>query len=170
MGPETARVDSYTRNDYRVWRRGPAMGDSGSCWINRGVLDASALRDERSRTSWFILNNAMSKSILHHPLVGTWITEDEDSNVAFVISVAENTFHVSGFSRSSAVPFEISDVVWDGEALSFTARFPPTNTITRNLFRARSNSVADLELTTYEVWIKKKVRPGDLPEAWRTPS
>lgn len=67
------------------------------------------------------------------------------------------------------MPFEISDVVWNEDALSFTARFPPTGTVTRNVFRAGSNGVADLELTTYEVWIKKEVRPGDLPEAWREP-
>jgi hypothetical protein len=105
---------------------------------------------------------------MNHPLLGTWITEDEDSDVAFVISTVDDTFHVSGFSRSSAVPFEVFDVVWDGEALSFTARFPPTNTVTQNVFRARSNGVADLELTVHEVWIKKEVKPGDLPEAWRT--
>lgn len=103
-----------------------------------------------------------------HPLIGTWVTEDEDSDAAFVISAADEGFRVSGFSRSSATPFEISDIVWDGEALSFTARFPPADTVTRNVFRARSHAIADLELTTYEVWIKKEVKPGELPAGWQT--
>jgi hypothetical protein len=106
-------------------------------------------------------------SLIHHPLIGTWISEDEDSDVAFVVSVAEDNFLVSGFSRSSSLPLEISDVVWDGKALSFLARYPPTNTITRNVFRVRPDGTADLELTLREIWIKKDVTLGQPPEMWR---
>jgi hypothetical protein len=102
-----------------------------------------------------------------HPLIGTWITSDEDSDTAFVFSAANDEFRVSGFCRSSGEEFEITEVKWDGEALSFVARFPPTNTITKNIFRVRSDGTADLELTTYEIWKKKDVQPGETPEAWK---
>jgi hypothetical protein len=109
----------------------------------------------------------MNTSLIDHPLVGTWIAEEDDSDVAFVISVEDNVFKVSGIYRSSGIPFDIYDVIWNGEALSFTARFQPTNTITKNVFRARTSDVADLALTVYEVWIKKEAKPGELPGAWR---
>jgi len=109
----------------------------------------------------------MNKSTVDHALVGTWISEDEDTDTAFVVSAAGDAFHVSGFSRSSAIPFEIFDLTWDGEALSFRARFPPSNTITKNVLRARPDGAANLELTLHEVWMKKDVKPGETPEAWR---
>ena len=102
-----------------------------------------------------------------HPLVGIWITEDEDSDAAFTFSVANNRFQVSGFSRTDGEPFEITDVKWDGEALTFIACMPSTATVTKNVFRIRPDGRADLELTTYETWKKKSVKPGEMPEAWR---
>jgi hypothetical protein len=101
-----------------------------------------------------------------HPLIGTWITSEEDSDTAFVFSAPNNHFHVSGFCRSTGEGFEITEVKWDGDALSFVARFPSTDTMTKNVFRVRSDGTADLELTTYEIWKKKDVKPGDAPEAW----
>lgn len=74
-----------------------------------------------------------------HPLIGTWITQAEDSNVK-----------------------------WDGKTLSFTAKMPSTGTITKNVFRMRQDGRLDLELTTYEVWKKTRVKPGQMPEAWRS--
>ena len=103
----------------------------------------------------------------NHPLIGTWITSDEDTDTAFVFSAANNGFRVSGFCRSSGEEFEITEVKWDGEALSFVARFPPTDTITKNIFRVRPDGTANLELTTYENWKKKDVQPGEIPEAWK---
>jgi hypothetical protein len=102
-----------------------------------------------------------------HALIGTWITDQEDSNAAFTISLENNKFHVTGFCRSDGEEFEITQVKWDGETLTFRARFPSTNTITKNVFRMRSDGRADLELTTYEIWKKKDVKPGEMPEAWR---
>jgi hypothetical protein len=87
-----------------------------------------------------------------HPLIGTWITSDEDSNAAFVFSVSSNQFQVSGFCRSDGEEFQITGVTWDGEALSFVVRMPSTETVTKNVFRLRPDGTADLELTTYEVW------------------
>jgi hypothetical protein len=74
-----------------------------------------------------------------------------------------------GFCRSSGEEFDITEVNWDGAALSFIATFPPTGNVTKNVFRVRLDGRADLELTSYEIWKKKDVKPGDQPEAWRTP-
>ena len=102
-----------------------------------------------------------------HPLVGTWITDAEDSDAAFTVSVKNNKFCVSGICRSDGEAFKITHARWDGKALSFTARMPSTDTRTENVFRLRRDGGADLELTTYEVWKKKEVKRGELPEAWR---
>jgi hypothetical protein len=102
-----------------------------------------------------------------HPLVGTWITDEEDSNAAFTISAKSGEFCVSGFCRSDGEKFEITQVEWDGETLRFVARMPSTDTSMKNAFRLRPDGKADLELTIYEVWKKKDVTPGETPEAWR---
>jgi hypothetical protein len=103
----------------------------------------------------------------NHALIGTWITDGEDSDVAFTFSAKSNRFLVSGFCRSDGEKFEINEVQWDGEVLSFTARMPSTDTVTKNVFRPRRDGKIDLELTTYEIWKKKEVKPGRMPEAWR---
>ena len=100
-------------------------------------------------------------------LVGTWITTDEDSNAAFTFAVVGNRFRVSGFCRSDGEKFKITQVKWDGQALSFTARMPSTGWVTKNVFRVRRDGRLDLEVTTYDVWKKKDVKPGEPPEAWR---
>jgi hypothetical protein len=102
-----------------------------------------------------------------HVLIGTWITDGEDSNAAFTVSLRGGKLRVSGFCRSDGEQFEVKQAKWDGKALSFIARMPSTDTITKNVFRVRPDGKVDLELTTYEVWKKKDVKPGELPEAWR---
>ena len=87
--------------------------------------------------------NAATISV-DHVLAGTWITDEEDSNVAFTFSSEKNGFRVSGFCRSDGEEFKISKVKWDGKA--------------------------DLELTTSEVWKKKDVKRGEIAEAWQVPS
>ncbi len=109
----------------------------------------------------------MISILVGHPLVGTWITEDEDSNCAYVISVANNQFQISGFCRSDGEQFQITEVTWDGEELSFIARLPSTEWVTKNVFRVRPDGMADLALTSYEIWKKKDVKPGEIPEAWK---
>ena len=65
--------------------------------------------------------------------------------------------------------FEITEVKWDGKALSFTARMPSTDTVTKHVFRIRRDGKLTLELTTNEVW-KKKRTVGAMPAAWRRAS
>jgi hypothetical protein len=101
-----------------------------------------------------------------HPLVGTWITDTEDSNVAFTISVQGGRFRVAGFCRMDGEQFEIYDLKWRANALSFMARMPSTNTVTKNCFRIRSDGRTDLETTIYEVWNKRKVKIGERPRGW----
>lgn len=102
-----------------------------------------------------------------HPLIGTWVTSDEDSDAAFTFSVADGEFCVSGFCQSDGEEFEISGVNWDGVALTFNAIMPSTGFATKNVFSIRPDGKLDLELTTREVWKKKHVKPGQLPRAWR---
>jgi hypothetical protein len=99
--------------------------------------------------------------------VGTWITDEEDSNAAFVFSTRSGKFHVSGFCRSNGEEFEITRVRRHGDSLSFIARMPSTAYVTKNVFRIRPDGKLHLELTTSEVWKKKDVKPGEIPEAWR---
>jgi hypothetical protein len=116
-----------------------------------------------------IENFIISEITENHPLVGTWITDEEDSNVAFIFSVnsGTNEFTVSGFCRSSGEEFEISNVKWDGEVLEFTARMPSTDCTSINAFQLRADGSADLTLTIFEVWKKKDIKPGELPEGWQ---
>ncbi len=102
-----------------------------------------------------------------HPFVGTWITDEEDSDVAFVIAASRNKFRVSGFSRSDGEAFKITKTKWDGRSLSFTARMPSTGHTTLNVFRLRRDGKAILEFTVFEIWKKKDVKPGELPKGWQ---
>jgi hypothetical protein len=131
-----------------------------------GFDDNGAL-DRRECTP--LQTTGMSLIPVDHPLIGTWVTDDEDSDAAFVVAAVGNQLQVTGFCRSSGEAFEITDAKWDGAALSFVATFPPTGTVTKNVFRVRPDGRADLELTSYEIWKKKDVKPSDPPEAWRTP-
>jgi hypothetical protein len=102
-----------------------------------------------------------------HALIGTWVTNEETSNVAFVFSARDNRLHVSGFCITTREEFEITKVKWDGKALSFTARMPSTDTVTKNVFRIRADGKLNLALTIYDVWKKKKT-VGRTPAGWRS--
>ena len=99
-----------------------------------------------------------------HPLVGTWITDDEDSDAAFVIKVVKGRFVVSGFCRSDGEKFKITETRWENESLSFNALMPSTQQRSRNAFRVRPDGKADLELTIWEVWKKMTAKPKQLPK------
>lgn len=85
------------------------------------------------------------------------------------LSAEGDTLHVSGLCISNREEFEITKVKWDGKTLTFTARMPSTETITKNVFRVRRDGKLALELTAYEVWKKKKA-VGAMPAAWRRSS
>ena len=101
-----------------------------------------------------------------HPLVGTWITDEEDSNAAFIVKVTCGQFDVSGFCRSDGEKFKITRTRWDGHALSFDSLMPSTDWKARHVFRLRSDGRIEHELTVWEIWKKKDVKRGQMPEAW----
>jgi hypothetical protein len=103
-----------------------------------------------------------------HPLVGTWITEDEDSNLAFVIEVRRGHFRVSGFTRSDGEFHKITNLKWTGKALSFDSLTPSNGWRTKVVFRVGPDGSANVDFTLFEVWKKKDVKSGELPEAWQT--
>lgn len=100
-----------------------------------------------------------------HPLVGTWITEDEDSDVALVVKVVRGRFAVSGFCRSDGERFKVTKVCWDGEALSFDTLMPSTECRARHVFRLQSDGRVEVELTFWEIWKRKGDKLSELPEA-----
>jgi len=103
-----------------------------------------------------------------HPLMGTWVTEDEDSNLAIVISVQRGRFRVSGFTQSDGEFNRIRNVKWDGKALSFDSIVPSNGWRTLVVFRVGRDGCAKVDFTVFEVWKKKDVKPGELPAAWQT--
>ena len=103
-----------------------------------------------------------------HPLVGTWITEDEDSNMAVVIGVKNGQPEIACFTRSDGEFHGICDVRWNGESLHFDSVVLSNGWRSHHVFRAAADGTANVEFTWYEVWKKKDVKPGELPEAWRT--
>ena len=97
---------------------------------------------------------------LDEKLTGTWVTQEEDSDAVFAFIIKDGIFEVSGFERSDNEAFEITNVVWDGNALSFTAVMPSTGFRTQNIFRLRLDGNADLAFTSYEVWKKIETTKG----------
>ena len=71
---------------------------------------------------------------INKALLGTWIAAEEGSNVAFKFSMKNKSYRVTGFCRSDDEEFEITRVKWDGKALSFIARMPSTDNVTKNVF------------------------------------
>jgi hypothetical protein len=91
-----------------------------------------------------------------HAFVGVWVTEDEDSDVSFDISLSGDSFHVVGVCISDGEEFEIQNLVSGNNTLSFDAVMPSTGWRSKNVFRLRNDGKADLELTIYEVWKKRE--------------
>ena len=102
-----------------------------------------------------------------HPLVGTWITDDEDSNVAVVIEVRRGRFRVSSFTRSDGEFHKITHLKWNGKTLSFDSTVPSNGWRTKHVFSAGPHGFANVEFTWFELWKEKDVKPGEVPEAWR---
>lgn len=88
-------------------------------------------------------------------LAGIWTTENEDSNAEFSFVIEKGAFQVSGLDLSDGEKFQIEEVVWDGNALSFTATMPSTGFVSQNVFRVQPDGKAELELTIYETWKKR---------------
>ena len=90
-----------------------------------------------------------------HPLVGIWISDEGDSSAEFEISPAPDGFKVTGRDRSDGEQFQISNVAWDGNQLTFDSLMPSTGYGAKHVLRLRSPEKVDHELTIYEVWKRK---------------
>jgi hypothetical protein len=89
-----------------------------------------------------------------HPFVGVWVTEEEDSDASFTVSVVDGQFRIQGVCISDGEAFEINNVGWADERLSFHALMPSTGVRSINVFQLLSDGKAELALTIYEVWKK----------------
>jgi hypothetical protein len=90
-----------------------------------------------------------------HPLVGTWFHPNNDSTAEFTITAESGGFAVSGVDTGDGERFEISEVTWSGEVLSFTSFMPSTQWRTRHVFRIISDSQVEHERTDSEIWCKR---------------
>ena len=93
----------------------------------------------------------------NHPLVGTWITENEDSDVEIKVDVSEGYFKISAICISDGEKFEVYDINWHENTLTFLTVMPSTKTKSTCTLSIRENGNADFSLTTYEVWKKKNL-------------
>jgi len=104
-----------------------------------------------------------------HPLVGTWVEEENPFNtstVVYTIKARKGSFCVRGVEEFDGVALRISSTSWDGERLRFVSLFPPTKHKASHEFwltrrgRARykvSYSDEDGKHTVSEVWKKRTV-------------
>ena len=69
-------------------------------------------------------------------LAGTWAAAD-GSDVLMRITAGAPP-HIEAWAAAAKVPFEVSEVSWDGRRLKAKFRYPPTGVVT----------VSDLELVT----------------------
>ena len=94
----------------------------------------------------------VTKLIVNHPLVGTW-TSPEDTTVEFTVVSTGAGLSVRGRDRSDGEEFEISQVSWDGETLSFTSVMPSTGHRVRHVMRALpEGKFLEHEYTLTELW------------------
>jgi hypothetical protein len=64
-----------------------------------------------------------------HPLVGTWVQEENSINVTsvvYTIKARAGLFSVSGKDQAGGVAVRISNTTWDGEKLRCVAIYPST--------------------------------------------
>jgi hypothetical protein len=91
-----------------------------------------------------------------HPLVGTWVADDEDTRAEYTISASADGFTVTGRDRYNDEAFVISNVWWDGKVLRFDTFMPSTQHGARHAVRmAPDGKKMEHELTLMEIWKKK---------------
>jgi hypothetical protein len=93
-----------------------------------------------------------------NPLIGSWVTNDDDSSAMFSISVENNRFLVEGIDRMDGEAFQISDIHWDGKKLSFTSKMKSMNYTVRHVMFSISKNRIIHEYTIPEKWKRIKLR------------
>jgi hypothetical protein len=92
-----------------------------------------------------------------NPLCGTWVASSEntdDYGAEYSISVVDGEFCVAGVDRADDEQFDISEIQWDGEWLTFSSFMP--STLRRGHSRMRYLGTGEIEFfftfTIREIW------------------
>ena len=106
-----------------------------------------------------------------HQFVGTWEEEPNiggTTTVVFEVSAKEGGFVVTAWDSEDETELKISQVKWDGSALSFTSFYPPGEHSATNVMRYRSKGKLNLrcsgiyadgeKFSLLEVWIRSKTQ------------
>jgi hypothetical protein len=100
--------------------------------------------------------NNVTRLNFSHPLVGTWVTDEEDSRAEFTISMSAGGFAVTGHDISDGEAFVISNISWNGEVLRFDSLMPSTQYAARHAVRmAPDGKTMEHEFTLMEIWRRK---------------
>jgi hypothetical protein len=91
----------------------------------------------------------------NHPLIGTWITEEEDSSAEITIAFETGHFRVTGYGSMSKEKFIIENLSWDGKKLKFTSRIPSSNDAVKHMLMLLPDLKVDHELTFCDAWKRK---------------
>ena len=90
----------------------------------------------------------------NHPLVGTWVTEHDDSAAEFTVYPKGNTLLVKGQDRMDGESFVITEIEFSDNQLSFRSTMPSTGHTVVNRMKLVSKDVVDFEYTIKETWVK----------------
>lgn len=90
----------------------------------------------------------------NHPLIGTWITWEEDSDLEIIIELNEGQIGVTSYDVSQKKKILISDLRYERDKLSFHSHISPEFTI-RHVIKLRPDYNIDHELTKHEIWKRK---------------
>ncbi|MBU2709163.1 hypothetical protein KCM76_24420 [Zooshikella marina] len=90
----------------------------------------------------------------NHPLIGTWITENDDSAVEFTIYPEGSTLQVKGRDRMDGESFVITEIEFSNAQLSFRSTMPSTGHTVVNRMKSVSKGLVDFEYTIKETWVK----------------
>jgi len=91
-------------------------------------------------------------------LIGTW--HRSDSSCEVIIRITNSSLKVRARDRDDNEEFEVTDVDWDGESLSFNSLTPSVGWISKHRLTPRRGSTVAHEVAYVEVWTKQKPRGG----------
>jgi hypothetical protein len=83
-----------------------------------------------------------------HPLIGTWVTDDEyGSEVEYTIAPAADGFAVTATTTYDGEFAEIYDVKWDGDQLAFSAYWNSSGRFCKGRFLLLSENRVEFTFT-----------------------
>jgi len=99
---------------------------------------------------------------LNEQLIGTWVSEDEDTTSNFTIAIHQNKYNVSGIDLSDGEIYKIEHIEWNGASLSFTTLMPSTGYSVKYDITPHSENEAESALTVQEKWKKTSATSGKM--------